>query len=215
MNETIILQTAFRLFTTQGIQLFTMDDIAARLAISKKTLYRFFTSRHHLVQQVCALIAANYDQSMEEADKAETSNLRRVLSYMAANVAFCKNTCPAFFTDLQKHYPAESLSLLSTLNHSIHSRILKVLEQGIVEGVFRGSLHPKLVVAILQQHIQKDFEFAAELVNDYSKDEVFRQAMYLFLYGIIAQEAIPQLENELKHYSFPNKMAHTEINGSI
>jgi hypothetical protein len=64
-------------------------------------------------------------------------------------------------------------------------------------------------VAILQKHIQKDFEFAAELVNDYSKDEIFRQAMYLFLYGIIAPEAIPQLENELQHFNFPNKMAHT------
>jgi AcrR family transcriptional regulator len=215
MTELIILQTVFRLFTTQGIQLFTMDDIAAKLAISKKTLYRFFTSRHHLVQQVCKLVAANYNQSMEEADKTETNNLQRVLRYMTVNVDFCKNTCPAFFTDLQKHYPVESAALVSTLNNIIQSRILKVLENGIVEGVFRGSLHPKLVVTILQQHIQKDFEFAAELVNDYSKDEVFRQAMYLFLYGIIAPEAIPQLENELQHFGFPNKMPHTEINEII
>ena len=215
MNEVIILKTVYRLFTTQGIHLFTMDDIAAKLAISKKTLYRFFTSRHDLVQQVCALVAANYNHSMEEADKTETNNLQRVLSYMTVNINFCKTTTPAFFTDLQKHYPAESGALVSTLNNIIHSRILKVLEQGIVEGVFRGSLHPKLVVTILQKHIQKDFEFAAELVNDYSKDEVFRQAMYLFLYGIIAPEAIMQLENELQHFNFSNRIAHTEINESI
>jgi TetR/AcrR family transcriptional regulator, cholesterol catabolism regulator len=215
MNEVIILQTVFHLFTTQGIQLFTMDDIAAKLGVSKKTLYRFFTSRHDLVQQVCALAAANFNHSIEEADKTAVNNLRRVLSYMTVNVNFCKTTSPAFFTDLQKHYPAESVALVNKLNNIIHSRILKVLEQGIVEGVFRGSLHPELVVAILQQHIKKDFEFAAELVNDYSKDEVFRQAMYLFLYGIIAPEAIPQLETELQHFTFPNKMAHTEINESI
>ena len=215
MNELIILQTVYRLFTTQGIQLFTMDDIAAKLAISKKTLYRFFTSRHDLVQQVCTLVAANYNHSMEVADKTETNNLQRVLGYMAVNVNFCKNTSPVFFTDLQKHYPAESGALVSALNNFIQSRILKVLEQGIVEGVFRGSLHPQLVVTILQQHIQKDFEFAAELVNDYSKDEVFRQAMYLFLYGIIAPEAIPQLENELQHFNFSNRIVHTEINESI
>jgi len=215
MNEITILQTVFRLFTTQGIQLFTMDDIAAKLSISKKTLYRYFTSRHDLVQQVCTLMAANYNRSMEEADKTETNNLQRVLSYMTVNINFCKTTSPAFFTDLQKHYPAESVALVNTLNRSIHSRILKVLEQGIVEGVFRGSLHPELVVAILQQHIQKDFEFAAELVNDYSKDEVFRQAMYLFLYGIIAPEAIPQLDNELQHFSFANKMAQPETNESL
>ncbi|HUP12230.1 MAG TPA: hypothetical protein VM187_08470, partial [Niastella sp.] len=65
------------------------------------------------------------------------------------------------------------------------------------------------------QHIRRDFEFAAELVNDYSKDEVFRQAMYLFLYGIIAPEAISSLEDELQQYSLTNRMAHTEKNGSL
>jgi hypothetical protein len=32
----------------------------------------------------------------------------------------------------------------------------------------------------------------------------------MFLYGIIAAEAIPGLEEELKKYSLPNRMAHTE-----
>jgi AcrR family transcriptional regulator len=200
MNEINILQTVFRLFTTQGIQLFTMDEIAARLGISKKTLYRFFASRH---------------QAMEEADTANTDNLQRVLGYMAANVHFCKKNSHVFFADLQKHYPAEYTNLTNNLNSITEPRLLKVLEQGIVEGVFRGSLHPQLIVTILQQHVKKDFEFAAELVNDYSKDEVFRQAMYLFLYGIIAPEAIPRLEIELAKYSFSNRMAHTETNESI
>ena len=212
MNETVILQTAYRLFTTQGIQLFTMDEIAARLAISKKTLYRFFISRHDLVQQVCTLVADNYNQAMTVAGREDSGNLQRVLRYMAVNVDFCKQNCPAFFTDLQKHYPAENTRLMNALHNITQPRIQQVLELGIVEGVFRGSLHPKLVVTLLQQHVQRDFEFAGELANDYSKDEVFRQAMYLFLYGIIAPEAIPQLENELTQYSLTNKMVQPERN---
>jgi AcrR family transcriptional regulator len=201
MDE-IILQTAYRLFTTKGIQPFTMDEIASRMAISKKTLYRFFDSRQHLVQLVCKRVADSYESAMEQIDNQEANNLQLVLGYMAMNVQFCKKNSPVFFVDLQKHYPVESANLLNRLNNIIGDRLLKVLEHGIMEGLFRGSLHPQLVVAILQQHIKKDFEFAAELVNDYSKDEVFRQAMYLFLYGIIAPDAIPQLENELKTYNF-------------
>jgi len=212
MNELIILQTAYKLFTTQGIQQYTMDEISSRLAISKKTLYRFFVSRQDLVQQVCQLVVADYNQAMESAGNKEADNLKSVLGFMAANVAFCKKTSVVFFSDLQKHYPADYHNLTTTLNNITEQRLLKVLEQGIVEGVFRGSLHPKLVVTILLQHIKRDFEFAAELVNDYSKDEVFRQAMYLFLYGIIAPEAIPRLENELKKYSLANRMAHPERN---
>lgn len=200
MNEQI-LQNAYRLFTTQGIQPFTMDDIAAGMAISKKTLYRFFESRQHLVQQVCKRVEENYHQSMAATEATAANTLQRLLGYMFANIRFCKKTSPVFFSDLQKHYPVQNAQLITSLNNSIHSRMLKVLEQGIMEGVFRGSVHPQLVVSILQQHIRKDFEFAAELVNEYSKDEVFRQALYLFLYGIIAPAAIPQLEKELTHFS--------------
>jgi AcrR family transcriptional regulator len=215
MNEISILQTVFRLFTTQGIHLFTMDDIAAKLAISKKTLYRFFSSRHHLVQQVCKQAATDYNQRMAEAENAETGYLQRILAYLAVNVDFCKKTNVAFFTDLQKHYPAEYITLTNEINNGTGPRLLKVLEQGIVEGVFRGSLHPSLVVTIIQQHIKRDFEFAAELVNDYSKEEVFRQAQYLFLYGIIAPAAIPQLETELQRVSYYNSIAHTENNNPV
>jgi len=214
MNEHIILQTAFRLFTTHGIQAYTMDDIASQLAISKKTLYRFFTSRHDLVQQVCKQVATEYNQDMEEAEKT-AGNLQRILAYMAVNVAFCKKTSPAFFSDLQKHYPAENAALTDKLNSITEPRLLKVLEQGIVEGVFRGSLHPKLIVSLIQQHVKKDFEFAAQLVNDYSKEEVFRQAQYMFLYGIIAAEAIPQLDIELSKHSVANRLEHTEKNETL
>ena len=201
MDE-LILQTAYKLFTGQGIQPFTMDEIASRLAISKKTLYRFFESRSHLVQQVCKLVVANYERDVAAINQ-QAGTLQQLMGCMAVNIDFCKRTSPAFFTDLQKHYPAESNNVVKALNHTLQHLVLTLLEQGIVEGVFRGNLHPQLVVTIMQQHIKKDFEFAAELVNDYSKDEVFRQAMYLFLYGIIAPNAIAQLEEELVKYNFP------------
>jgi AcrR family transcriptional regulator len=200
MNE-LILQTAHKLFTTQGIQPFTMEELASRMAISKKTLYRFFDSRQHLVQEVCQRVANHQHSTTEAVDQTALNSLEKVLGYMAANISFCKKNNPAFFADLQKHYPVEYTKLIASLHNTIYQRLVNALEEGIVEGVFRGSLHPSLVVSILWQHIQKDFEFAAELVNEYSKDEVFRQAMYLFLYGIIAPDAIPQLEHQLQQYS--------------
>lgn len=203
--EEQILQTAYRLFTSQGIQPFTMDEISTRMSISKKTLYRFFDSRNHLVKRVCELVVNNYKRDIATIDQ-QANPLQQMMGFMAVNIAFCKRTCPAFFTDLQKYYHPESDYLVDTLNTTLQHMVLRLLEQGIMEGLFRGNLHPQLVVALLQQHIRKDFEFADELVNDYSKDEVFRQAMYLFLYGIIAPGAITQLEAALTQYSLHTSM---------
>lgn len=201
-----ILHTAFRLFTSQGMQPFTMDDIAAKMAISKKTLYRFYDSRQHLIEEVCKHLEARYTDAFTRADEQHSNPLHRVLAYMNINLQFCKKINPAFFSDLYKHHPQLAANLVTSLQATSSQRLLRELEQGIADGLFRGSVHPALVVAILQQHMQKEFEFASELVNDYAKDEVFRQAMYLFLYGIIAPHAIPQLEEALG-----NDMVHSGV----
>ena len=87
------------------------------------------------------------------------------------------------------------------MENTIGLRIIRTLETGIQEGIFRGNLHPQLVIAIWQQHLATDFEFASRLTNDYSKDEVFRQALYLFLYGVVTPAAIPSLEEELSSFT--------------
>ncbi|WEK36993.1 MAG: TetR/AcrR family transcriptional regulator [Candidatus Pseudobacter hemicellulosilyticus] len=198
--EQKILDIAYQLFTTQGIHQFTMDDLAARLGISKKTLYRYFVSRQELVEQVCGRMTDEYEASMEVVDQEELDSLQRLLGYIHPVMGFCKKVTPVFFNDLRRHFPLQWTELQLKLENTVKSRLVKVLENGIQEGYFRGNLHPTLVMAIWQQHLQRDFEFAAMLVNDYSKEEVFRQAIYLFLYGVVAPGAISKLEEELSAY---------------
>ncbi|WP_290796663.1 TetR/AcrR family transcriptional regulator [Flavihumibacter sp. UBA7668] len=204
--EQTILDSVHQIFTSQRISRYTMDDLSAQLGISKKTLYRFYPSRQELVDQVCKRVADEYESAMLLWDAEGISNLKKILGLISNVVVFCKTISPDFFLDLQRHYPNQYIELNRQLEQTLQSRIRKVLEAGILEGVFRNSLHPALVLSIWQQHLKKDFEFAAQLVNDYSKDEVFRQAVYLFLYGIIAPAAIPQLESYLLEYNLKSSL---------
>ena len=64
MNETVknaasrtelkerIIETAMRLFTDNGIRSITMDEIAASLGISKRTLYEIFVDKEALLRQL-------------------------------------------------------------------------------------------------------------------------------------------------------------------
>src|SRR4030088_2070262 len=47
-----ILEKATDLFMRYGIRSITMDEIAAQLAISKKTIYQFFTDKDAMVEAV-------------------------------------------------------------------------------------------------------------------------------------------------------------------
>ncbi|MBO9631999.1 MAG: TetR/AcrR family transcriptional regulator [Chitinophagaceae bacterium] len=202
--EQLILDTAYQWFTTQGVQSFTMDDIASRLGMSKKTLYRYFVSRQELVEKVANRLATDYEAAMVLVDEKPVDSLRKLLGYIGTVLNFCKKINPVFFSDLRRHYPVQYIELNKSMESTIGSRIIRTLEAGIQEGLFRGNLHPQLVIAIWQQHMATDFEFASQLTNDYSKDEVFRQALYLFLYGVATPAAIPLLEEELHSFSHNN-----------
>lgn len=202
-----ILNTTHRLFTTNGIHQFTMDELANRLGISKKTLYRFFPSRQDLVEQVCNKVNLLLTEEIEAVANKKEASLDMLLSYIRTIVGSCKTWNPQFFIDLQKHYPVQWLELTQSINSIVLKHIRNNLEKGISEGVYRGNIHPELLITIWQQHLQADFRFADKLVNDYSKDEIFRQAMYLFLYGIISVSAVPLLEEKLSTYSIPQQMA--------
>lgn len=200
--EQLILNSVHQVFTSQSISRYTMDDLSMQLGISKKTLYRFYPSRQDLVDQVCKRVADEYESAMQPWDAEEISNLKKIVGIISNVVVFCKTISPDFFLDLQRHYPVQYLELNHKLEQTLQARFRRILESGIQEGVFRNSLHPILVMSIWQQHLKKDFEFAAQLVNEYSKDEVFRQAVYLFLYGIIAPSAIPKLESYLLEFDW-------------
>lgn len=47
-----IMQTTRKEIKRYGLRRFTMDDVAAHLAISKKTLYKFFASKGELIHEI-------------------------------------------------------------------------------------------------------------------------------------------------------------------
>lgn len=213
--EQVILASTRHLFVSEGIDRFTMDDLASRQGISKKTLYRFFPSRQDLVEHVCRWVSAEYESAMQAWDGNHKGPLDKLLGLISNVVVLCKSVSPLFFQDLERHYPLQWMELQQQLSQAIDYRLRRLLEEGIENGVFRNSIHPELVISIWQQHVQTDFKYAARLVNDYSKDEVFRQAVYLFLYGIIAPAAIPDLENRLASFDWRTATAsqpYTSIN---
>lgn len=208
--EQLILDTAYQWFMAQGVQAFTMDDIASRLGMSKKTLYRYFVSRQELVELVAKRLADDYEASMDAVDQQPIDSLQKLLGYISSVLKYCKKVNPIFFADLRRHYPIQYVELQRTMDKSLGARIVRVLEAGIQEGTFRGNLHPQLAIALWQQHVATDFEFASQLTNDYSKDEVFRQAMYLFLYGVVAPAAIPALEEAIREFN-PNDTEQPQL----
>lgn len=94
MDETRarILDAAYEQFCRLGIQRSTMEDVARRAGISRITVYRRFTTKDQLVEQVVRREFRRYfDRFLVEIKKAETAADRVVLGFVSSLRAIRRN----------------------------------------------------------------------------------------------------------------------------
>src|SRR5687768_14426248 len=117
-----------------------MDDIALQLAMSKKTLYKWFENKDELVQAVIKLHLEDNECGCEETTRNATNAVDELLQIMKLNKKLFSQLHPSVFYDLQKYHPG-AWSLFN--EHKLNFILTKVkdnIRRGMEEGLFRSDL---------------------------------------------------------------------------
>lgn len=143
-----ILLKSHELFYRYGIRSVSMDDIAAQLGMSKKTLYQFYTDKDELVNAVFDLaLKSNQTQCLESHEQADNSIHEIFLSFDMLR-AMIVNMNPSLIFDLQKYHPTAFNKYLAFKNEFLYKLIRSNLEKGIEEELYR----PEIDVDVLTRY---------------------------------------------------------------
>jgi AcrR family transcriptional regulator len=153
-----ILTHAAALFMRNGIKSVSMDDIAADLGMSKKTLYKTFTNKDEIVLAVmtthlcqaqgeCALVASSAADAVQE-----------MLTISAWADQQFSNIHPSIFHDLRKYYPTAWTLFRAHKNGFILEQITRNLRRGIAEGLFRADLDVDVLARLNLAQIELAFD---------------------------------------------------------
>ena len=153
-----ILEHACTLFLRNGIKSVSMDDIAAGLAMSKKTLYKSFANKDEIVvsmlarhltktQGECASLAGHAANAVEEM-----LNISRWAEREFGSVH------PSIFYDLRKYHPAAWALFAAHKSTFILDQITQNLRRGIAEGLFRPDLDVDVLARLSLAQIELAFD---------------------------------------------------------
>lgn len=143
-----ILLKSHELFNRYGIRSISMDDIAAQLGMSKKTLYQYYTDKDDLVNAVFD-IALRDNQERCTAFKQQRENaIHEIFLSFDMLREMLVNMNPSLLFDLQKYHPTAFGKYLSFKNDFLYQIIKSNLEQGIEEELYR----PEIDVEILSRY---------------------------------------------------------------
>jgi len=140
MKEEIV-KRALNDFMQYGFKTFTMDDLANKMGMSKKTLYEHFSSKSDLVE---ATLDYALEMSCKNADpfvQGEGSVIENVYrNQKKVQEVFNINSDRPIW-ELQKYYPKTYERMESEFAKSDALFIDKLLEKGWREGLFRKDIN--------------------------------------------------------------------------
>ena len=185
------------LFLRFGIKSITMDDVAADLGISKKTLYQFVESKDELVAKVlenhistrklqCFEMTSTAPNAIEEIFIILDSNSQE-LAQMKTNIVY----------DLQK-YHREAWEMMRKFQYDF---VFKVIKDNLLRGRKEGLYREDFDIDILAKlHLATSFNlFDPQLFPEGAGQKVtlFKEYMMHYLHGIVSPKGLAYLKKKI------------------
>ncbi len=195
-----IIQQAGVLFVKHGIKRISMDEIASKLGISKRTIYQNFKDKEDLLLQYMRHMEKMKAEYIKDISKDEQTVVHVFLRIIEMRKEFDFLNM-IFIDDVKKYYPKANQELIDQQNRGV-VYIKQFLEEGMAQGVIRKDLNIE-VVSFLLQDSNRTFIDATRLTNKSFTDwELFFTTMINFIRGISTATGIEIVDTFLKkHYS--------------
>ena len=135
----LILSTAADLFRDRGYRATTVDDVAARLGMSKASVYTYFRGKDEILAEISRRTIAAFTAGLAEISRARLTpeeQLRQVVLRHVRFVVSHRSFLTVFFSE-EASLPARFARGLARQKDRYDRDLEKIVQRGIRSGAFR------------------------------------------------------------------------------
>ena len=143
------------MYQRYGIKSVTMDDVAKKLCISKKTLYEYFGDKEDLVRHVVMMENARWLGIFREAESRKLNAIEELFEVYQILKKMFHDFNPSMEYDLRKYYPGLAMDLREIRRKMIYESSYRNMNKGKREGLYRKDLNSKIMARF---HLYQDRE---------------------------------------------------------
>ncbi|MGM0580570.1 MAG: TetR/AcrR family transcriptional regulator [Bacteroidota bacterium] len=187
-TEKNILEGAKNLFMQFGLKSITMDDIARKVGVSKKTIYQFFSDKSSIVFKSVHEHFSNHKAEIEKVLDNSKDAIEAMYKISKCMKSQIEAVNPTVLYDLQRYFPKAHKRFLEFKNTFVKTRMTKIIENGIESGYFRKEINPEILV--IQRIEQAQLAFNNEIFprDKFDFKEVHEQLFDHFIHGILTEK---------------------------
>lgn len=191
-----ILQYAMGEFTTRGVRSVKMDEVAAELSMSKRTLYEFFGDKENLLVESMRY----YNQKMHEEARTITANAANPLEAYVLMSNHKLNELhginPTFLTEAHRYESVRKL-IEEEMNYR-NQHALKFVNACVEAGLFRPDVNYPLVIRVFD--LTGQAILSNELHQEFGLEEIMRTIDFTLIRGLCTPKGIAVLDDASQRF---------------
>lgn len=193
-----IIIAAFKQFKLLGFKSVTMDDIARKIGISKKTLYELFKDKDELVLECIKYMLNDNQAQTEKALKNSINAIDQAINILMIMEKMIRGMNPVCYLDLQRFYPSAAKYLNDHKDSFMFQCISDNLKQGIQEGFYREDIDIEIISRFRMESALIVFQHDLFPQETYDIVKVNTQIFAHYIYGIASSKGHKMIESYLK-----------------
>jgi len=196
-EKEIILKYAGERFYKEGFNKISMDEIASFLHISKKTIYKYFPSKDHLVE---TLIDRNCEYHLENEIRILKQNaniIKKIVHMIQFNLNDFSKFSEKWLTDLQIHKPELWDKYMKFKNEKHYNHFKRIYTEGRKEKLLKDipmDLILNGIETIVKGVLHSDFLKSSKL----SFKQALNYSIDILISGILTLRGLKIYEKEKK-----------------
>ena len=191
-----ILVKAHELFNRYGIRSVSMDDIAAQLGMSKKTLYQYYADKDELVNAVFTGVMDHNKQECTICQANGSNAIHEVFLSFEMLEGMLANMNPSLLYDMQKYHPSAFKKFQDYKNNFLYKLIRQNIERGIAEELYREEVDVDIQTRYRLHSIMLSFDSDVFPNNKTNLVYIEQQLLEHFLWGL----ATPKGQKLIQRY---------------
>ena len=183
-----IMTRAEEMFNQISYSKVTMEEIAADLGMSKKTLYKHFSNKEHILKEIVHSNKCQTTDFIEGLLKDDSltflEKLERFLNYIAKLSTKLENP---MIHDLMKCQPEIWKDIDEFRSNHAHKNLSKLIEHGVQEGIFRPDINTDVIVVAYVAAIHSLINPATLAKLPVSANQAYRDIIKILFEGIFTE----------------------------
>ena len=186
-NSQKILDHSSKRFFKEGFNKITMDEIAADLQMSKKTIYKYFSSKNRLIEAIANKFTSNAASEVEAVIKSDENAVIKIMGMLKFFSRIANLVSERIIIDLQRKLPWIWERVDKFRTQMMNKNLSLIINQGKEEGLIKD--YPtEIVITMIIAGVRSVVNPNFLMNNNYSLEAAFGTCFDIIFNGLLTDK---------------------------